>query len=154
MICETAEEGSPLNGILTKKSAGLALNFPLIFQSVMVFTIVVFSMQMSFLGPVWLLVGLIGYWIFSGFCLGALRNPSKNKFVATYSLWAIIKNGFVATIFFVFSRVHDMSDTRLLYPLYVGLGYGIKILVIVSIIIDVIILFKLFIGNEKKLAFN
>ena len=149
MICNTAGAGTPLNGILSKKTSELALNFPLVFQTLMGCTMLVYTLQMSFLGPIWLALGFIGYCIINGWGVGALRNPSKKKATIRYTLTSIVKNLFLVAMFFGVARL-EMQNTKPLYLLYEGMFYGLKVFVVISILIDLLILFKLIFDAQRQ----
>ena len=144
------EEPIVLNTILPKPISWLACYFPLLYQFVLLATIVAYILGMGFLGPIWLLITFVVYGIFAVLGGCALNGESKMKSVVGYGLSAIVKNAFVGIMLYTSGRSLDMNDTRVFFTAYELLKDASEILLLVSILVDVLILICLLIGKGKR----
>lgn len=144
------EEPIVLNMILPKPISWLACYFPLLYQLVLLTTIVIYILGMGFLGPIWLLITFVVYGIFAVLGGCALNGESKMKSLVGYGLSAIVKNAFVGIMLYTSGRSFDMNDTRVFFTAYELLKDASEILLLVSIVVDVLILVCLLFGKGRK----
>ena len=143
------DEEIVFNTLLPKSVAAWAGNFPLFYQGVMLATLVLYILQMGF-SSFWLVITFAVYGIFVTFAYCALAGKRKMGSFIGYALFAAIKNIFVWVMLSTSGNGGDMVDTRALYPIYVGLLWVVKILLIVSVVVDIIILVRLLFGKRQE----